>query len=142
MTDINAMVNNYHTMVSEMQTQMQEAMKELFIQFFVENPEVKLIVWTQYTPYFNDGDECIFHVHDFYFDTEEHAGETNFRYEQIEEWEEKLYVKPKTELVLRFEAFVDALQTMPDDVFKGIFGDHVQVAARRSGFTAEEYEHD
>lgn len=36
------------------------AMKE----FFELYPFVSKIQWCQYTPYFNDGDECIFSVHD------------------------------------------------------------------------------
>lgn len=28
-----------------------------------EYPGVESIYWTQYTPYFNDGDPCVFHVH-------------------------------------------------------------------------------
>lgn len=37
---------------------------ELFKAFFEENPEIHSIQWTQYTPYFNDGDECVFEVND------------------------------------------------------------------------------
>jgi hypothetical protein len=31
-----------------------------FKQIFKKNPELKSFSWTQYTPYFNDGDECVF----------------------------------------------------------------------------------
>lgn len=30
--------------------------------FFEECPKVQAVVWNQYTPYFNDGDECVFSV--------------------------------------------------------------------------------
>lgn len=30
--------------------------------FFDECPKIQAVVWSQYTPYFNDGDECIFRV--------------------------------------------------------------------------------
>ena len=33
---------------------------EGFKQIFKKHPELKSFSWTQYTPYFNDGDECVF----------------------------------------------------------------------------------
>jgi len=36
-------------------------------QFFDACPEVKSVFWTQYTPYFNDGEACEFSVYDKYF---------------------------------------------------------------------------
>lgn len=38
--------------------------------FFNTYPEVAAIRWTQYTPYFNDGDTCEFSVHDLEFYSE------------------------------------------------------------------------
>lgn len=32
--------------------------------FFDECPKVQAVVWSQYTPYFNDGDECVFRVNE------------------------------------------------------------------------------
>jgi hypothetical protein len=40
-----------------------EALKEAFVEFFDKHPEAKEILWTQYTPYFNDGDACTFSKH-------------------------------------------------------------------------------
>lgn len=39
---------------------------EVFEQFFAENPMVGGVVWTQYTPYFNDGRDSVFGVSDMY----------------------------------------------------------------------------
>ena len=41
-----------------------EAIAEAFAPFFAANPNIDGIYWTQYTPYFNDGDPCEFSVHD------------------------------------------------------------------------------
>ena len=41
-------------------------LKELFSSFFLENPEVKSLKFQAYTPHFNDGDPCVFHVGDIY----------------------------------------------------------------------------
>jgi hypothetical protein len=44
--------------------QMEETAKGLFTEMsaelFADNPQLISYSWTQYTPYFNDGDECIF----------------------------------------------------------------------------------
>lgn len=56
------------TMVEDAKKKLQKdgaaAMKEMFSDFFKAHPEVRSIVWTQYTPYFNDGEPCVFGVND------------------------------------------------------------------------------
>lgn len=39
-----------------------ESFKDVYKTFFELCPDVQAVVWTQYTPYFNDGDECVFNV--------------------------------------------------------------------------------
>jgi len=50
-------------MTEESKQYIEEACKELF----EACPEVHQIHWTQYTPYFNDGESCEFSVHDINF---------------------------------------------------------------------------
>jgi len=40
------------------------ALKEALAEFFDKYPEVETVQWTQYAPYFNDGDACVFSVND------------------------------------------------------------------------------
>lgn len=47
----------YMKTIKEKGTQL---VKLVFAEFFKENPEIFYVGWTQYTPYFNDGDECVF----------------------------------------------------------------------------------
>jgi hypothetical protein len=35
--------------------------------WFKQRPEALAICWRQYTPHFNDGDRCVFCVHDLYW---------------------------------------------------------------------------
>jgi len=42
-------------------------LKATFSDFFSSHPEIRSIVWTQYTPYFNDGEACVFSINDFEF---------------------------------------------------------------------------
>jgi hypothetical protein len=43
----------------------QEILGGLFKEFFDAFPKAKAVVWTQYTPYFNDGGACTFRVNKF-----------------------------------------------------------------------------
>ena len=47
--------------------ELQGEFSEIIKLFFEECPKVQAVVWTQYTPYFNDGEECIFSVNEPYF---------------------------------------------------------------------------
>lgn len=63
LADFNA---NYKKVREEFVGGLEHQFAEVFEQFFAENPNVGGVVWTQYTPYFNDGDECVFRVNDKY----------------------------------------------------------------------------
>lgn len=49
----------------KLQHEGQAAVKDAFKDFFDKYPEVRSIVWTEYTPYFCDGDPCYFEVNEF-----------------------------------------------------------------------------
>lgn len=49
----------------KLQQEGQAAVKDAFKDLFDKYPEVRSVVWCQYTPYFNDGDTCTFGVHEF-----------------------------------------------------------------------------
>lgn len=49
----------------EMMDALKPQFHDLFIEFFEKNPTVGAISWTQYTPYFNDGESCEFSRHEF-----------------------------------------------------------------------------
>lgn len=63
LADFNA---NYKKVREEFVKKLEPQFAEVFASFFAENPNVGGVQWTQYTPYFNDGDECIFSVNDMY----------------------------------------------------------------------------
>lgn len=49
------------------QETMKKEFKSIVDEFFKAVPDVKCVCWTQYTPYFNDGDTCEFNVNDIFF---------------------------------------------------------------------------
>lgn len=165
------LMNKFEEMQSEMasvrakfQEQAQELFKEITKEVFEKNPAVTAIIWTQYTPYFNDGDPCVFRVHDPYF--------TNANEEQMEDissWGEyegedqavfsegawiltsdsDYAAERRKGMDLQgcdFEslsAFDKMLQSSEmEDVMLSMFGDHVRVVATRDGFDVEDHDHD
>src|SRR4051794_19743146 len=53
-------------MKAELKTIGERLFKEGSQDIFDMFPELQSFSWTQYTPYFNDGDECIFRVNDWF----------------------------------------------------------------------------
>lgn len=118
-------------------------------------PELKSVSWTQYTPYFNDGDETIFSANTSYLTIN---GDENPRYlnptiiQNHGTWdrEKKVYVgrvevpnpdynKPLAEAVDKMSEF---LGVFDNDFYKSQFGDHIQVTITENGVETEWYEHD
>lgn len=113
-----------------------EASKELFDEY----PELKSFGWTQYAPYFNDGNPCVFSVNgdsptingydtgcDQYVGVE---GEEDGEYEESEDGptkeQEKLHM-----LVLK--PIARLISTLPRDIMEEIFGADTRVTITRSG---------
>lgn len=115
-------------LIKELQEQFPVMFKELFDKY----PNAESISWNQYTPYFNDGDECIFSVHN-----------DNLEVNNQQSWD----LDEDSEVYGEFEAieedFKTVLQTIPDDFYRDLFGDHVQVTINKNGtIDTEEYDHD
>lgn len=146
-TKIDGLVAELEAVKKEYQARGQVVLKEAFAEFFVKHPKVKMITWTQYTPYFNDGDTCEFRTGDFWMLSEEgmrrwdedggHAEE----YDII--WGDEDIETPLTKE--EKDAAKNDLRTIariPDEIYEDLFGDHVQVKATAEGFDVEEYSHD
>jgi hypothetical protein len=109
-------------------------------------PEVKSVSWTQYTPYFNDGEECTFGAHTDYFSVNSYTdyndegeeGTINVLDYDYNNGRQYKYHKGK-EIHDAIQSFLDQLD---DDDYKTMFGDHAEVIVRKDEITVEEYEHD
>lgn len=60
--DINRMNKKINNLKNKSLNKIRKVFAPVFIDFLKENPAVRSIYWDQYTPYFNDGDQCIFSV--------------------------------------------------------------------------------
>lgn len=163
----NQLIEEQEALRKKFQATAQELFKETTKEFFLTNPGVKCIVWTQYTPYFNDGDTCEFSVHsptfsnaegDDVYDVNgwgEYDGETegvwaadNISYVLSSDRE---YLADTKQMILSGDtvdadscsSFSDMIQSSAmEDVMRAMFDDHVQVYATRDGFDVQDYEHD
>lgn len=95
---------------------------------FDANPKLESFSWTQYSPYFNDGDECTFSAH---IDYPEVNG--------IEEYGDG-YDEDAAEKVKEF------LGAFEESVLEEMFGNHKKVTVTRGEdgpvVETEEYDHD
>jgi len=93
---------------------------------FAQIPKLEYFFWTQYTPYFNDGEPCYF--------------SSNHDYPDMQFSEGVKYGSPDYNQAK--EAIKKVLEIFTDSDMEDFFGDHVQVTVSRSGLTVEEYDHD
>jgi hypothetical protein len=127
----------------------QESFKEYLKEFFDANPEIKVIKWQQYTPYFNDGDECVFNVHDVTFSNsdadnvsawgelnEEREGEFAFQ----GTWGMPDEMKAKKDVYDNLNGIICSSEMQ--DIMRAMFGDHVTVSCTREGIDVDDCEHD
>lgn len=114
------------------------AIKELFKEFFEKHPKAQSITWTQYTPYWNDGDACYFRVNEMYLQLEGEEDEDYYN-----GWDPYGLKKEKDpEMKAMGKDFEEVESSLPEDVMEHVFGDHVKIVATREGFKVHDYEHD
>ena len=133
----------------------QEKLKEVFKAFFAEVPEIKTVIWTQYTPYFNDGETCTFNVHDPAFTNIEADSEdfNDIKYnDYIGEKEDLFYIEYFYDDCTEAAGIsANSKKTMHklsaiicgnDELMEFMFGDHVKIIVTKNGFSIQDYDHD
>ena len=166
MNKLDELIQKHQEMKREYKKQAQEMFKELAKEFWDKNPGLTAVKWTQYTPYFNDGDTCEFSVNDPTFTNApldklnevsswgDYEGEdedvfatwdvsylikSNASYQEKDRAAVlKIIDKLDPESCKEFSSAVSQLE----DVMLEMFGDHVEVTMTRDGFDVEEYHHD
>jgi hypothetical protein len=110
---------------------------EIFAHLFEKYPKVKGYTWNQYTPYFNDGDECTFRCcYDDGSVIVEKNGEevtVDWRCDDEDLCEEMEDVT---------DEFVKTFPSFSDDDMRDFFGDHATVTIRPTGVEVSHYDHD
>jgi len=165
-TAFDQLISDQAELKRKFQEQAQSLFKDITKEFFEKNPGVTGVIWTQYTPYFNDGDTCVFSVGDLTFTNApadelsdicwgEYEGETegvwaadNIGY--VLESDREYYQGTKNAILAAggvdatsCALFAKAVGSSEmEDVMQAMFGDHVKVIATRAGFEVDEYDHD
>lgn len=108
--------------------------------FMREHPNIEAIRWTQHTPYFNDGEECVFSVGELYYKLVGADGEDEDDFEYLSS-----YSKPEgfdqQQWFKDLEQLASAISGSDEEMLAA-FGDHVRVTVTKEGVDVEEYEHD
>lgn len=137
----------------------------------LEDPYIREFGWTQYTPYFNDGDPCYFRVGDMWVLTVDDPSDEEIEEEGIDVEEYSViyghqtlgdidrkwvtredgarervdagYTGTRPEEFARAYALARAIDSEAFDAeLLAAFGDHATVMITREGITVEHYEHD
>lgn len=146
---LSKLIESFNEEKSKFQSKIKEAFKEE-IKKLVFPDRIKSIGWTQYTPYFNDGDSCEFSVNCDYLyvnDEREDDDEDNFLSKYIYEVVNGKYERvPNPNYDKECGEFVDKFSTLigqiPNEVMLDMFGDHVIVTYSGGNFKVSEYSHD
>lgn len=147
--EISKSVAEFNKQKNEFTERAKKLLKESFNEFFKNTPEVKTVIWEQYTPYFNDGDPCIFSVGELSFSNSQDGEEIDYgEYSGDDEtiWVSSNYFHGDANISentkKEITAFDKAITSLPDEIFEDIFGDHVKIIASSSGFDVSEFDHD
>jgi hypothetical protein len=178
MTDIKAITKRYKELHKELQKQIKEARKKIkveaqsiikgvFDEFFEKHPNVYAIGWTQYTPYWQDGEECTFRVNEIKLflskDSQEededdyHEGDQELLrdrayYAKDGDQEELAKIDAKIAqaggidaykaIVKDFGVVTKILEAIENEYMEMLYGDHVSVLYTKKGVKVEEYDHE
>lgn len=139
--------DEYHQMVVD---NGKSIFSELAQDVFDKNPKLINFQWNQYTPYFNDGDECIFGVNRDYFNINTDSSESYFDLWYLESEKYRQDIKYNEygfdtldELIQAVKDIKELMNVFSDEDFKDIFGDHAQVTISNNGeIEVDGYDHD
>jgi len=127
-----------------------KAFTEMAEELFAENPSILSFGWTQYTPYWNDGDVCEFGANTDYpsvsftakdgkvVNYNENSGDCTDGDDT--ELDSTPYEKEFNKHLKAISAF---LNNFDEEDLEAMFGDHMQITVDRKGkVETEEYEHE
>jgi hypothetical protein len=150
---IDTFIAEFAEIQAQFQRDAQVKLKELFNEFWEKNPGVKTVIWTQYAPYFNDGDPCTFNVQDAFFTNAEGEDLEDINYEEYEGEKEDIWIEYYFDSrwckVVPEEVGVDVescdhlrkllCSSVMEDTMKAMFGEDNRILASREGFEVEDY---
>jgi hypothetical protein len=130
-------------LAEELKAAIKPAIKEQTDAIFAADANVKSVNWTQYAPYFNDGDACEFSVREPWvrFDDEDTPEED---VDEDAEWENTAGSFDNEALNNALQALSELIQSEEiEGAMKQAFGaDSIITIDRAGNVTVDEYDHD
>lgn len=138
----------------------EEKMAKVFKELFVKHPDVKGVAWSQWAPYFNDGEACTFSVHDpsatLEEVTDEIAASLNICYGVSCDYDEETKEGARwyggdvdddhtftEEETAKLDAFLKDFNTLKiEDLFERAFGGDSTILVTPNGIVIGQAEHD
>ena len=120
-------------------TQAKELFETVSKQLFEKHPEMESFGWKQYTPYFNDGDECRFSAHT---DEPDINGIRGYEIHEARTYSTGSYPAKHEELVKAKDIVTEFLGNFYDSDLKDMFGDHVKITVSKDGIEVDDYDHE
>ena len=147
--------------IKKLKEEMLEASNKIFTDLtktiFEEHPKLESFGWSQYTPYFNDGETCTFSANTDYIYINGHPadeadwinetkitnyGTWNREKRQYEGRTEVANLDYDPELAKITDEVKDFLSNFDEDFFLSQFGDHAEITITAEGVSVDECEHD
>lgn len=142
---------------AEAQQMASDAFDSFCKEIFEKHPKVESFGWSQYTPYFNDGDTCTFSanidyisINGEYVDDSKWVNETT-----VVDWgtwnrDLRIYegrvevpnLDYDAELSKGADDITEFLRNFDNDFYITRFGDHAEITVTKDGVDVDEYEHD
>lgn len=136
--------------ISRLKTELHSLAQDIFTSesagLFEKFPELDSFSWNQYTPYFNDGDECVFDANvdsDSITVNAERGYDVPIESKYTYNGDNTAYYAEQKEKKYLHTAVGEFLSQFDTDDLKTMFGDHAEVTIDRGGkVTVEAYDHD
>ena len=153
--ELTEMRDKMHQMKKEYEEVIQNFGKDMFNssakELFENNPKLTSFAWSQYTPYFNDGDACTFSVNRDCLTI--NRSDEFLDWWGMDRWKDPEYgytPDPKDynldsvdELISIITGIQKVLDLFEDDDLEMMFGDHAEITIFRDGqIDIDSYDHD
>lgn len=131
--------------------------EDFYKHIFDKYPTLESFGWSQYTPYFNDGDTCIFSANTDYLNINgEYVDESNWSQKtkvidwgtwnsQLRKYEGRVEEDNDDYDPILSDAtteIIDFLGQFDNDFYLSKFGDHAEVTVTKDGVDISDYDHD
>lgn len=150
-------ISKMETLRSELKTTGEKLFKEGSQELFDLFPQLEAFSWTQYTPYFMDGDPCEFSANTNYLNVKlNEGGPIPEDEDEAQEWEYDgnipweltakpdgpYFREPTDDSEVAMLAVYRLTNSIDEDTLRDLFGDHVRVVVSREGIDVEDYDHE